>query len=216
MGLLCNILDHKDEAINFWGDNAEYILNKCKRCGREEIFCFYEGKTFANDDVGKDILSKMMNDKVFSKACHIHYQFIRAEQDNVFNFKKQDEEYKKLKVKFNLPETFVPACPVELYKKGLWNNNNSYKSISKDSKPAKSKTKGEAGTSKVKGEIKKPKPVSKGKKTKYGNYKGKADVEGRETLEQLENLEKIYVEKEDYERAAEIHKKIKDFKSQNK
>lgn len=213
MGFKCVVLGHKDQSINFWGDEAEYILNKCKRCGREEIYCYFEGKLIPNDEMGRKILDKMMNDKEFSKACHIHYQFVKAEQDNVFNFKKQDEEFDKIRKEFNLPASYKPACPVEMFKSGLW----------KDKKPSKTSPKiklnktikGESKPKKVKGENPDEKHTytNEVKPMKYGNYRGSADLDGGETLEQLERLEKIYAAKEDFERAAWIYERIKKIKN---
>lgn len=206
MGLLCAMLDHKDQAINFWGDEAEYILNKCKRCGREEIYCSYEGKLIPNDEMGKKILHKMMNDKEFSKACHIHHQFIKAETSNTFNFKKQDQEFDKIRKEFNLPASYKPACPVEMFKSGLWKDKKMSKT---NAKPKSKKTiKGETGNIKSKGENSDVTFTDEVKPMKYGNYRGNADLESGETLEQLKRLEKIYAEKEDYERAAWIQQRI--------
>ena len=45
------------------------------------------------------------------------------------------------------------------------------------------------------------------------NFQNKKDNMEGETLEQLERLEKIYVDNENYEKAAEIHRKIQNIKN---
>ena len=221
MAILCNMFDHKNEAINFWGDECEYILFKCKRCNHEEIFCSYEGKVLANDEFGKKVLDKMMKDKEFSKACHIHSQFVKAEHSNPFNFKKQDEEYERIRKEFNLTSNIRPACPVEMFRSGLWidkKNDSESKSKRSNTKP-KSKPVVNDSTPEMEGEdnvfisneeIDNNVYTNEVKPIKY-NFESK---DKGETLEQLERLEKIYAERENYEKAAEIHKKIEKLKKQ--
>jgi hypothetical protein len=240
MGILCKMFDHQNDAINFWGEECEYILFRCKRCKHEEIYCSYEGRTLPNNELGHKIMKKMMDDKEFSDACHIHNLFVMAEFNNAFNFKKQKEEYKKIRDKFNLPSDNRPACPVELYKAGLWIDkepkSNSKSEPAKKPKPvpktkSKSKPKGRTGPinlsdpapmqgEEVNNEVgensdfqfegqytNEVEPVS------YNFQKSVKVPTGGETLEQLERLEKIYVENENYEKAAEIHSKIQKLKN---
>lgn len=238
MGILCKIFDHQTEAINFWGEQCEYIHFKCKRCGHEEIYCSYEGKTLPNDEMGKKILKKMMEDKDFSLACHIHNRFVMAEFNNAFNFKKQREEIKKIREEFNLPPDKRPACPVEMFKAGLWiyQEKKKPKSESKNISVDKPKSiedikpKGRSGkikTDKIKGYDEgeealepvehnndfdfTPQYTNEVEPVTYNFEKNKKNMEG-ETLEQLERLEKIYVDKENYEKAAEIRNKIQKLK----
>lgn len=203
MGLFCQMFDHKQEAINFWGDEAEYILFKCKRCGEEEIYCSYEGKCLPNNDQGKEIFNKMRNDKEFSRACHIHTEFIMVEASIMFDWKKQEREFDKLREKFGLAKNARPACPVEMYKKGLWVDK---KGTGEKPKPSNDENKIKAAI-KSKGEAK-PKQTKGEKSTKNRKSKVSNVVDGGENLEQLQRLEKIYAKDENYERAAEIHKKI--------
>ena len=238
MGLLCKMFDHQNEAINFWGEECEYIHFKCKRCGHEEIYCSYEGKTLPNDEMGNKILKKMMEDKDFSLACHIHNRFVMAEFNHAFNFKKQKEEFEKIQKEFDLPSAKRVPCPVEMYKAGIWIDKQEKKSKSKlknisidkpksieDIKPKGRTNKIDTDYTKSSIEGEKPlEPVGESndldftpqytnevEPITYNFQKKKDNMEG-ETLEQLERLEKIYVDKEDYERAAEIHKKIQKLK----
>ncbi len=73
MGLKCVIFDHDDDVIKQWGEEAEYVLFKCKRCEREEIYCSYESVWFANDNFGRAVLKRMLNDKAFSFECHKYF-----------------------------------------------------------------------------------------------------------------------------------------------
>lgn len=240
MGILCKMFDHQNDAINFWGEECEYILFRCKRCKHEEIYCSYEGKTLPNDEMGKKILNKMMEDKQFSLACHIHDRFVMAEFNNAFKFKKQEEEFKKIQKEFDLPSAKRVPCPVEMYKAGLWIDkepkSNSKSEPAKKPKPvpktkSNSKPKGRTGPinlsdpapmqgEEVNNEVgenndfqfegqytNEVEPVS------YNFQKSVKVPNGGETLEQLERLEKIYVENENYEKAAEIHQKIQKLKN---
>jgi len=221
MGILCKMLDHKNEAINFWGENCEYLLFKCKRCNHEEIFCSYEGKILNNDEFGKKVLDKMMKDKEFSKACHIHSQFVKAEHSNPFNFKKQEEEYERIRKEFNLTGLKRPACPIELFRAGLW------KDIKNDSGTAKKKSNTKIKTKPIvndpepdneQGEIYnvfEPEDNSFTNKVKPIKYSFESVSKG-ETLEELERLEKIYAARENYEKAADIYKKIQKLKMNKK
>lgn len=213
MGILCKMLDHKNEAINFWGDNCEYLLFKCKRCNHEEIFCSYEGKILDNDEFGKKVMDKMMSDKEFSKACHIHSQFMKAEHSNPFNYKKQEEEYERIRKEFNLTDSKRPACPVELFRAGLWKDSKNDSGTSKKKSNTKIKTKPIASdpvTDNEQGEVYnvfESDDNSFTNKVKPIKYSFEQASKG-ETLEELERLEKIYVARENYEKAAEVHKKI--------
>ena len=239
MGILCNLFDHQNDAINFWGEECEYILFRCKRCKHEEIYCSYEGKTLPNDELGNKILKKMMEDKEFSLACHIHDRFVMAEFNNAFKFKKQDQEFKKIQKEFDLPSTKRVPCPVEMFKAGLWIDKEEKKSKSKPKNISINKPKSiedikpKGRTNKIdtdytKSSIQGEKPLEpvgensdfqfEGQYTNevepvsYNFKKKKDNIEG-ETLDQLERLEKIYVDNENYEKAAEIHDKIQKIKN---
>ena len=247
MGILCKMFDHQNDAINFWGEECEYILFRCKRCKHEEIYCSYEGKTLPNDEMGKKILNKMMEDKQFSLACHIHDRFVMAEFNNVFNFKKQEEEFKKIQKEFDLPSSKRVPCPVEMFKAGLWIDKEEKKSKSKprnptllkirdisidkpksieDLKPKGRTNKIDTDYTKDSIEGEKPlEPVGENSDFQFEgqytnevepviyNFQNKKDNMEGETLEQLERLEKIYVDNENYEKAAEIHRKIQNIKN---
>lgn len=221
MGILCKMFDHKQEAINFWGENCEYLLFKCKRCNHEEIFCSYEGKILNNDEFGKKILDKMMKDKEFSKACHVHSQFVKAEHSNPFNFKKQEEEYERIRKEFNLTGLKRPACPIELFRAGLWIDKKNDSGTSKKKSNTKIKTKpimNNPEPDNEQGEIYnifEPEDNSFTNEVKPVKYSFESVSKG-ETLEELQKLEKIYVARENYEKAAEIYKKIQKLKENNK
>jgi len=221
MGIFCKMLDHKNEAINFWGENCEYLLFKCKRCNHEEIFCSYEGKILNNDEFGKKILDKMMKDKEFSKACHVHSQFVKAEHSNPFNFKKQEEEYERIRKEFNLTGLKRPACPIELFRAGLWIDTNNESGKSKKKSNTKIKTKpivNDPEPDNEQGEIYnvfEPEDNSFTNEVKPIKYSFESVSKG-ETLEGLQKLEKIYVARENYEKAAEIYKKIQKLKENKK
>jgi hypothetical protein len=224
MGILCNMFDHKNKVENFWGDECEYMLFKCKRCGHEEIFCSYEGKTLPNNEFGRTIMDKMMKDKEFSLACHIHSQFKKAEYNNAFNFKKQEEEYERIRKEFNLTSKVRPACPVEMFKAGLWVDKKNDSGVKPKKSNTKSKTKPVTNDPEVnfeQGEANVFIPNDEIDNNTYTHdvkpikYKFESNKKG-ETLEQLERLEQIYAERENYEKAAEIHQKILKLKEQTK
>lgn len=225
MGFLCSLFDHKNETIEYWGDQCEYILFRCKRCGHEEIFCSYEWKSLPNDDFGRKALNKMRNNKEFSKACHIHSLFVKAEKKYSINFIKLEEEFEKIRKEFNLTSKLRPACPVEMLKRGIWIDKNQKPetgSKKSSSKPKKKPIKVEPEPEFNKGEETviipreniinydyNPK-VPKSKKKKF------SITPEAQTLEELKRLEKIYVERENYEKAAEIYKKILKMQEDNK
>jgi hypothetical protein len=240
MGILCKMFDHQNDAINFWGEECEYILFRCKRCKHEEIYCSYEGRTLPNDEMGKKILNKMMEDKQFSLACHIHDRFVMAEFNNAFKFKKQEEEFKKIQKEFDLPSSKRVPCPVEMFKAGLWIDKEEKKSKSKPKNISIDKPKSiedlklKGRTNKIdtdytKDSIEGEKPLEPVGENSDFQFEGQYTNEvepviynfqksvkvptGGETLEQLERLEKIYVENENYEKAAEIHQKIQKLKN---
>ena len=221
MGILCKMLDHKNEAINFWGENCEYLLFKCKRCNHEEIFCSYEGKILNNDEFGKKVLDKMMKDKEFSKACHIHSQFVKAEHSNPFNFKKQEEEYERIRKEFNFTGLKRQACPIELFRARLWKDINNDSVTAKKKSNTKIKTKpivNDPEPDNEQGEIYnvfEPEDNSFTNKVKPIKYSFESISKG-ETLEELERLEKIYAARENYEKAADIYKKIQKLKMNKK
>lgn len=226
MGLLCRIFDHKDEAINFWGEQAQYILFKCNRCAEEKIVCAYEKRTIPNSDFGKVVLKKMMTDEIFSSACRLHMEFVEIEKRYPFNFIKRESELKKLRENYGLPSNYRPACPVELFRTGLWvdkqiQNHKLKQELKKIDlmmdieKIISEPNKGESDKSNTESNINKMEE----KKFEYTNevqvveYDFQKRPSKNETLAELEKLEKIYVEKENYEKAAEIHKKIQQLKN---
>lgn len=235
MGLLCNIFDHKDDAINFWGEEAEYILYRCSRCGYEHYHCAYEGKLIPNDEMGKKILQKMMSNKEFSKACHIHNEFVKAEFKNAFSYKKVQESYKQIQLEYGLSNSNRPADPVEMFKAGMWidkSGESPAKKAESNSPKPKLRTKDldihhpdiehEEENTQQEVEQKKPfKPISIGdveytNEVKPVEYEFDKKPSEADMLSELKRLEMIYVEKEMYEKAAEINEKIKKIMSKTK
>lgn len=117
---MCSLFDCKEEAIEFWGEQAQYILLRCNRCNKEMIQCCFEGKKLNHDKMGLTIMNKMMKDAEFSYACHIHQQFKDVEEKYALNFNKREEEFNKLKIKFNLSNITRPADPIILFQNGIW------------------------------------------------------------------------------------------------
>lgn len=212
MGILCKIFGHKDEAKNFWGEQAEYILFCCERCGYEHVYCSHEGKILPYDNIGREILTKMMSDKEFSEACHIHKQFAAADLKYAFSFSKKEEEYKRLREKYKISSNIRPACPVEMYKAGLWKDKGE-PGITKKKDPTIKET-----SLNINNNTKDFRPMSFENNQEYTNevqpveYNFKKAVSKTETVAELEKLLNIYVDQEKYEKAAEIHKKIEALK----
>ncbi|MEY4571010.1 MAG: hypothetical protein RLZ10_203 [Bacteroidota bacterium] len=228
MGLICNIFGHKDEAQNFWGEQAQYILFKCNRCGKEHIHCSHEMRSIPNDETGKKVLHKMMIDQVFSDACRVHSEFVAVENDNLFSVKKKNIGYNRLREKYKLPENYRPACPVTMFIAGLWidkkenlidipqnsdKKNESKKMLKKiDIEPIPNTDK----------EILKNLNAMDKEKFHYTNevqiveYQLDKKTSKANTIAELEKLEKIYAEKENYEKAGEIHKRIQELKKMSK
>ena len=66
---ICSLSHHDDMAINFWGDDADYILFKCKRCGREAYYCSIESTMINRDEngIGDIVFNRILTDKEFRK-----------------------------------------------------------------------------------------------------------------------------------------------------
>jgi hypothetical protein len=234
MGIICSIFDHKLEPHNFWGEEAEYVHFKCSRCNHQEIYCHYEGKNLSCDEMGKKILEKMFKDKEFSKACHIHSQFAAAELKHAFSFKKKEEAFKELRERFGLTSTIRPACPVEMFKAGLWVDKKKDDNGERKSKKSSPEVTDVPFNFKLESnEInsiemennnnnKSFKPMNfdnqeytnKVKLVEYSFEKSRSVKEL--TMKELERLLQIYVDQEKYEKAAEIHKKIEQMKAVKK
>lgn len=135
---MCSFFKCKEEAVDFWGEQAQYILLRCSRCNKEEIVCCFEGKRLNHDANGLKILNKMMNDREFSLACHIHQQFKEIEEKYPFNFNKRELEFDMLKIKFNLFNIGRPSDPIVIFEKGLWESKSeksNYQPPRKQKKP---------------------------------------------------------------------------------
>lgn len=230
MGIICNIFGHKDEAINFWGEQAQYVLFKCNRCQKEHISCSYEMKELLNDEKGKRVLHKMMTDPVFSAACRIHSEFVEVEKNNMLSTSGRENGYKELREKYGLPDNYRPACPVILFESGFWIEEN------KDEEKPKPRLKkididqinnminkdNESNTLEGESEsfiiYKNIINMENEDKTEYTNevqvveYEFQKKPSKENTIAELEKLEKIYAEKENYEKAAEIFKRIQELK----
>jgi len=139
MGLFCSIWGCSDEPVNFWGDNAEYVLFKCRRCRKETILCSKENKILDNNEEGKKIMELMIRDKEFSKQCIIHSEFVKAEEENVINLAKRESALNEIREKYGLAPGFRQPDPVILWQKGLWRPKPS--NSDGESKPKKSKPK---------------------------------------------------------------------------
>lgn len=228
MGLICNIFGHKDEAQNFWGEQAQYILFRCSRCGKEHIHCSHEMKSVPNDESGKKVLHKMMIDQNFSNACRVHSEFVAVENENLFSIKKRENGYNKLREKYNLPSNFRPACPVIMYNTGLWKENGDTSLSIPDHKIKKDEPKKVLRKIDIEPienldkEIIKNFKIMDKEQFHYTNevqvveYQFEKNPSKANTIAELEKLEKIYAEKENYEKAGEIHKRIQELKKMSK
>ena len=226
MSLTCKIFGHKDEAINFWGEQAEYILFRCNRCSRENIHCSHEMRQIPNDEFGMKVLHKMMTDSVFSNACRVHSEFVSVENDNLFSIKKREKGYKMLREKYGLPDNYRPACPVVMFKSGLWIDESK-----PNKKPRQRLPKIDIDLLGKKIEDNKESNTSKGEFENQIIYQNIYNMDNKDNIEytnevqvveyefenkptkesmiaELEKLEKIYAEKENYEKAAEIFERI--------
>ena len=198
MGALCKIWGCKDSVIKIYSNNVNYALMKCSRCDREIISCVYEGQNLTNDLVGLKILNKMMTDKEFSKACHIHSLFVKVEGEFPFMFRKQEQEFEKIQKQFNLDNAKRPASPIELFKAGLWID----KPLKKEHKDKKE---GESDKFKYM-----PFPMQEVQPIKYKFEEGELKKTKNKTVNEntplwnLEDLLKKYLDEEDYLNAAII------------
>lgn len=169
MGTYCELFDHMYEAQNSWGEQCQYIHFHCKRCGHDKIFCTYEEKDLPYDENGLKAMEKMMSDKRFSDACHIHSQFEKVEKKYVFNFLKRQGEFDKLIAKYGL--SHQPGNPVDLLNRGMWidlpSNSNETSKRSKGEKPKKSnpKPKGRASVEPDPDDL----PIDHGADFRYSN-----------------------------------------------
>jgi hypothetical protein len=173
----------------------------------------------------------MMTDKDFSRACHIHEQFVKAEFDNMISEKNKLKAFEELRERFELSSIVRPADPVELFRLGIWKDKDA-KGESK-SKTKKIRTKDidlnesfmmrfddiesiSKGEQEINNSNMEPKNydgqeyTNEVRPVEY-NFEKRIPTKG-ETLAELERLEKIYVERENYEKAAEILKKINSLK----
>lgn len=208
---MCSIWGCSDEPKDYWGDAAEYVLFKCRRCGKETILCSREGRIFENDEEGRMIMNKMMTDPEFSLQCVIHQEFVKAE--DTLNYAKRDQNLKAVREKYGLPEGFRQPDPVILLQKGLW-------------RPKPSEFDGESPE--AAGEKPKPKskPKSKSGKPAKADGKGvsKAATSGwtssgtfveeipeptkEERLAGLVRRMEKHVAREEYEKAAKVRDQI--------
>lgn len=223
MGLWCKVFGHNDEALNFWGEQANYILFRCTRCHQEHIVCSHEKRCIPNDEFGKMVLNKMMTDDVFSNACRLHMEFVEVEKKYPFAFITRESQLNRLRENYGLPPNYRPACPVEMLKAGLWKDkekisNNKpelrFIEISNSSSPDKQDIeKGELINLNLKDKAMEEKKFEYTNEVQVVYYEFEKKPSKTETLAELEKLEKIYVEKENYEKAAEIHKRIQQLKN---
>lgn len=198
MKILCKLLDHSLTIVCPLDHEGNFTLFRCSRCGKEEIFCAYEGETLNNDEEGRKIMSLMQSDPEFSRQCHINWRFIDVEHSNSFRYDRQEEGFRKIRKEFNLSEGYRPANPLVLYRKGLWksnssegqveNKNFSFDPITKHSKERISEKKGNA--------------------RKKGNGSESRVNPKQDELGTLREKMKKMVQSENYEEAARIRDKI--------
>lgn len=236
MAMFCSIWGCSDEVVDFYGKKGEYVLYRCKKCGKETIFCSKESKILGNDAKGKKALEMMMNDREFSKQCTIHSEFMKAESDYPFNFVKQEKVKDQIREKYGLPAGYHQPDPAILLDKGLWRgkpqSTDGENKPKKDTKPKPKKKTGEkplkleAGENDnydnvVKVEIR---ITNKNDKTsgddnkggeKYeswiemgtdGNPKEELSVEAQ--ISRLERRMNKHVAREEYEKAAKLRDQI--------
>jgi len=86
MGLVCELMGHVTVTLSTWKKNSAYQHQRCNRCGQEHYVCKYEGRILKADADGQRILKQMIDNKQFSKDCHIHSLFQAVERQYPFNF----------------------------------------------------------------------------------------------------------------------------------
>lgn len=176
MGLICVIGGCSLKIDSTLGNEKEYVVFKCLRCGKKEILCSKEGKTLADDEKGMMVLDKMMNDPDFSLQCTIHSEFVRAHMKYTFNYNKCENEKSRIREKYGLPDGYVPADPVVLLEKGLWRPDPSIPSRENKSKSKKSS-----------------KPKSKAKPKKKGGEKPLRIEDGENCDKNYDDLFKVEI-----------------------
>jgi hypothetical protein len=214
--------------MDFWGDNAEYVLFKCRRCGNETIFCSKEVRILKNDEEGWKIRDLMISDPEFSRQCTIHDEFVKAEDKNAMNFYKKEKALDEIRERYGLAPGFRQPDPVILWQKGLWNPVKPEKSG--ESKPKRRNPKNKTGEKPirleggesfpeqdnvVKVEIRITKPNSGGENS--GSQWEDITVNGEEPKQelsveaQISRLERRmgkHVAREEYEKAARLRDQI--------
>jgi len=234
MGLFCSIWGCSDEPRDFWGDNAEYVLFRCKRCHKETILCSKENRIFDNNDEGKKLRDLMMVDPEFSKQCVIHHEFLKAEKDNMFSISKMEKATQEVREKYGLAPGFRPADPVVLWQNGLWKpkpskkkgeNNEKKTTKNNGENPAQSEDANNfTPNMKIEILITKLDELSQIESVEWNDispseefFKGeKPELSVKDQLSKLERRLKKHVDREEYEKAAKIRDEIALLNAQNK
>lgn len=228
MGIYCSIWGCSDEPRDFWGDKAEYVLFKCKRCGKETILCSKENRILANDEEGKKIRDLMISDAEFSRQCIIHDEFVKAENEYIMNLTKRENALNAIREKYGLAPGFRQPDPVILLQKGLWRPKPSNEVG--ESKPKKTKSKSNRKTGEkpiqleggenflnqdnvVKVEIRISKSNSDGESrsdewTDLSETEPKPELSVEAQVDRLERRMNKHVAKEEYEKAARLRDQI--------
>lgn len=237
MGMFCSIWGCSEEPKDFWGDNAEYVLFKCKRCRKETIFCSKEGKILNNDEEGRKLRDLMMRDVEFSRQCTIHSEFIKAETDNPFSYTKQESDLDRVREKYGLKPGYRQPDPVILWRKGLWKPEPSNSDGESNDKPKKKTSKRKSGEKPiqleggenikdldnvVKVEIRITKSNSGGESNTDewvdltpDKFEKEPELSVEAQISRLERRMSKHVAREEYEKAAKLRDQISKLKGEN-
>jgi hypothetical protein len=219
MGIFCSIWGCSDEPRDFWGDKAEYVLFKCRRCGNETILCSKENRMFGNDEEGRKIRDLMISDAEFSRQCIIHDEFVKAEGENVMNLTKREKALNAIREKYGLAPGFRQPDPVILWQKGLWKPKPSKKDGESRAKKAKPKPKGKSGENKpdLDDRLKVEFRISKSNSdrenetvewTDLSEAEPKTELSVEAQVDRLERRMEKHVAREEYEKAAKLRDQI--------
>jgi hypothetical protein len=236
MGILCSIWGCSDEPKDFWGDNAEYVLFKCRRCGNETIFCSKEVRILKNDEEGRKIRDLMITDPEFSRQCTIHDQFVKAEDKNAMNLSKREKALDEIRERYGLAPGFRQPDPVILWQKGLWRPKPSGEA--RESKPKRNNPKRKTGEKPihleggenfpeqdnvVKVEIRITKPNGGGENSgsewediTVNGQEPKQELSVEAQISRLERRMDKHVAREEYEKAARLRDQIVKLKAGEK
>ena len=141
MSMLCSLFGCNNTVDEIYGKAGEYVLYRCERCRKKIIFCAIESKKLNDDEEGRKILDLMMRDKEFSRQCRIHSEFVKAEFENPFNYKRQEKMKDQIRERYGLQPGFRQPDPIILFQKGLWQSAEPGNKKKGESKPKKASSK---------------------------------------------------------------------------